>query len=396
MPTIPASLLSTALGLAAALAAIALFVEVIQEVYKHLTKSKSRCYEKVLTDSLGPWVAQAADRPTFLDLTVRGPFQWLRRRPTGVLLPLDRDDLTGALERTAPEWQQRALQAIRDEVRRQGGKPGRPSQSWLEFVHELSEHAAGDVGRHRADRDRAEREDPSPTVPVDWSAGEILRFLERRGYTPVASETTEGLSSPGTVERESIDARALEVEFRQHFMPHVLQAGERHGRILQNFEYAYQRRNLRQTFLFGIVLAVGANLPLDRLYHEAAALSPTESAQLAEQVISRYEALDCVPGDARTGCVTLRQAEDLLTTALCGLREDLDQTEETCPSRAPFRVQLANVTGSLGGALAYLLWCALTAFLISFGAPFWHDVVSMLGRVGARRSAEHTGSEEGD
>ena len=35
--------------------ALSIFVQIVQEVYKYLSKSKSRLYTQVLVDGLGPW-----------------------------------------------------------------------------------------------------------------------------------------------------------------------------------------------------------------------------------------------------------------------------------------------------------------------------------------------------
>ncbi|MGH7539638.1 MAG: hypothetical protein ACRELC_01440, partial [Gemmatimonadota bacterium] len=52
----------------------------------------------------------------------------------------------------------------------------------------------------------------------------------------------------------------------------------------------------------------------------------------------------------------------------------------------PFRLPLASLLDAgWGAALVYLLGCVLTAILITFGAPFWHDLVGTLSAVSSRR-----------
>lgn len=298
MPEAPGSLLSTVLGLAAALAALALFVQVVQELYKFLTSSRARCYERVLEDALGPWIGQVKRQASALELSVRGPLQFLRRRPTGVVLPLRREDLARALERTAPDRQRRALEAIRVEAERWEAGAAAPSPAWESFLEELRD-------------------------AEDWAAREVRSFLEERGA--------------------DFDPAALERDFRRRFLPHVERVRELHPRIAQNLEYAYRRRNLRQTVVLGLLLAVLANLPLGRLYRAAAGVD----GSLAE----------------------------------------------------PFLLPLASLReAGPEGILAYLAGCILTAILLTFGAPFWHDLAGAVAAVSSRRRSpgEPAPPEPGD
>lgn len=396
MPGGSASLLSTALGLAAALAALSLFVEVVQELYKFLTSSRARCYEQVLRDALGPWIGQVKRQASALELTVRGPFQFLRRRPTGVVLPLDPEDLTNALERTAPDSQRRALEAIRREVRRQeDGGPEPPSGAWTEFLEQLAV-AAGAPVRWLAGPESTEPGEPAPPVraePVesrDWAAREVLAFLEERDLAPGAR------GGAGAERAAPFDARALERDFRERFLPHVERVRELHPRIMQNLEYAYRRRNRRQTFLFGLGVALLANVPLGRLYDDAASLPPSETAALAGQVMTRYEALGCAGPDPAEGCPPAESLE-AARERLAAMVDDLERGR----GGPPYMIDLGGVLeGGVRGVLGYLVGCVLTAILITFGAPFWHDLVGALSAASSQRrppdGRSPTEREEGD
>ena len=132
------ALFSILIALAATFLGLSVLVQVIQEIYKHLTSSKSRAFNQVLRDFLGPWIAQLYRPGVIPDLVVRGPFQFFRRRPGGRLLPLSKDDLIKALERTAPDWHRQALKYLRMKVKLQGDREKAPSPSWNTFLKGLA------------------------------------------------------------------------------------------------------------------------------------------------------------------------------------------------------------------------------------------------------------------
>jgi hypothetical protein len=109
--------LTMVLGLAASRAAFAILVQITQEVYKYLTSSKTRAYRDALVDFIGPAAAQLLQPGAAPELFVPGPFQFRRVQPKGKLLPLSRDALVKALERTSPEWVRRGLKEFIGERR---------------------------------------------------------------------------------------------------------------------------------------------------------------------------------------------------------------------------------------------------------------------------------------
>ena len=140
------SLLSTLIALSGVFLGLSLLVQVLQEVYKYLTSSKSRSYLKVLVDFLGPFAYQLIRPGTLPELQSRGPLQWLRRRPSGRLQPLDRNDLASALERAAAPWIRRGLEALRLEAEIQGGSRRPRSPAFQSFMLQLAGVERGSPG----------------------------------------------------------------------------------------------------------------------------------------------------------------------------------------------------------------------------------------------------------
>ena len=78
---------------------LSLLIQIVQELYKHLTSSKSRAYSMTLVDFVGPFAKQLFQASVAPELTIRGPFQFRRTRPHGRLLPLKKEALVMALDR---------------------------------------------------------------------------------------------------------------------------------------------------------------------------------------------------------------------------------------------------------------------------------------------------------
>ncbi|MGQ0703941.1 MAG: hypothetical protein ACT4PM_12480 [Gemmatimonadales bacterium] len=334
------SLLSTLVSLAAFLLGLSLLVQVIQEVYKYLTSSRSRSYERVLVDFLGPHALHLKRLGSLPDLQARGPFQFLRRRPTGRLQPMDRETLIAALERTAAPWIQRALRALHLEAGIQHGVPGRPTPSWEQFLRELVAVERGSPGY--------------------FTATELLEFLATWAIRAEAP----------TVE---LDAGALLAALRQRFLPSVAQVEAHSSQLAKNVEHAYRRRNLRHTITIGFLVSFLLHLPIDRLYQRASAIPLTQAIAAAEEARAIYAqeaARD--PSAARSAAELLRLADTL--------RMRLSQPAiplETRFTLSSYRQELATWRAGV----FYLIGCLSTTLLVTFGAPFWNDLAGALLRV---------------
>ena len=183
------TLLDTLLALAAVFLGLSLLVQVIQEVYKHLTSSKARAYKNALMDFIGPWAEQLFRPGGMLELGLRGPLQFLQRRPSGRLLPMVAETLIGSLEQMAPPWHVRALDAIRTEKRIQNGTPKHPSPAWKTFVADLIS---------------------AETVMTGYrNAEEVIGFLQRWGHRV---RKGKGGKPKRMLVPDTLDAAGLEVD----------------------------------------------------------------------------------------------------------------------------------------------------------------------------------------
>lgn len=369
--------LNTLLGIAATLLGFSLLVQVLQELYKYLTSSKSRAYTEVLEDFLGPLWNRALQSGTVAALQVRGPTQWRRLRPAGVLLPLDRPALSSLLERTAPAWVQRCLAALRAEAELQKERPGVWSPAWQAFLGELSV---------------AEKSSPGY-----WTSRDLIELLSTFGHRPGAPQGTKAGSGvpPAT---SDVSAAYLLTQCRRRLLGHVVDAEERFDQLQTNFDFAYRRRNLRQTFLISLAAAVAFNLPFDQIYRASSRMTTAEVAALAGEARALYDEVQKgAPSDeSREAALreSLGQAERALRLAtgkLAAWSEDEPRLDyvlnwgEVWDGESPSRWwNLAR----------FVFGCLLTAVLASFGAPFWNDAAGALLRLNAGRVAP-TAKDEG-
>lgn len=335
--------LSTMLALAATFLGLSLLVQVFQEVYKYLTSSKARSYRNALVDFLGPYGNQLFDPGIMPEIQVRGPFQFLRRRPTGHLQPLEKEELVKSLERTAAPWVRRALGALRLETSLQSKGRSRASPSFGVFINELHAVESGSPGRDLAK--------------------DLIDFLGRWG-----------LSSGQSYDKDDgppLDASAVLTALRQRFLPHIVHAESHFSQLTKNFEYAYRRRNLRQTFTFGLLLALFAEQPFDRIFTESAAMPLDQAVALAERTSDLYQKQQAKLPQGDSLAAVLRQRTEETIQAL---------RESAAPvSYIVGPTEFARIKGE--GIPRYILGCLVTALLISFGAPFWNDLTGALLRV---------------
>ena len=331
--------LSLLLALAATFLGLAAAVQIVQEFYKHLSQSEARTYRQVLVDFAGPWIEQLFQSGAVNDLQVRGPFQFRKIRPRGVLLPLPKDDLVLAIERLAPVWVRRTLEQLQVEKDLQDGKLEVVwSPAWNRFMEEM--------------------EELDPSDPTFWDAERVRDFLV-------------------SWQKPAADAKTILVAFRQQFLSDALRIERFFPQLERNMEYAYKRRNLRQTFTFSFLLALLFYLPFNEILTQSARPSLAEATAYAEAVL---EASKSEPAKTEAA-----KAADQEVQRLLKLLKQADNKPGT-----PLFDRALKKYGSLWNAgpltkVLFLLNCLTTAFLVSFGAPFWHNLTSALLRVGRDR-----------
>jgi len=362
--------LDTLMAVAAMLLGLSLVVQVIQEIWKFLSSSEARTYRSVLRDFFGPWVERLYESGPATRLQVRGPFQFFRSRPTGSLLPLEKNELLEAMDSVAGDWLAYLLDALKAESRLQGETPQKPSPLLRRSIVNVLRAAGSEGG------------------PGEHNAGKVSAFLKEWGVVgEVSSDDLEG-----SVTEDSLDAGRLIQAFYEEFFPDRTIAEREFRQLARNFEHAYQRRNLRQTFVFALALAIGLNFPFDALYERASNLSPAEAAQLAQTMIdseARTRELlgQETPQDAEARQKRLEELDRLrqdILTQLQSVPEAAGATDEGEPDDgAGFQnllwTQLSS--GRYWKALGTLWNCLITALLISFGAPFWHRLTKALFNV---------------
>ena len=354
MIPINSSLLTTLLGVAAYLFGLAIFVQVIQEIYKYLTSSKTRAYTNALFDYLGPWAIKLKE--SNLNLTARSPFQIRRLKPgSGLLLPIGKEQLIAGLEKTAPPWIRKTNQALKQEVRLQKGKDGSPSPIWQEFLKELGKVEKGTSGY--------------------WNAFEISQWLDTWNHT--APDKKDPDKTGERIAPKSLNAAELLEAFKNKFLPHIREASENFVQFNKNFEYSYGRRNLRQTFLISIIITLAFNMPIQRIYQRAKNLSPQEAAALATNVIQAYNTVNSVEDISKPETQTLKDIKEKWDYYIESLTEQEKRKCIFVTTDDLDRIHKNRMTA----IIVYFFQCLLTALLICFGAPLWNDIATILLRV---------------
>ena len=367
--------LSSIAALAATFLALSLLVQVIQEIYKYLSSSQERSYRMALIDFLGPWADRIFEEDMAVDLKIRGPFQKRTVVPPARLLPLDKDDLTDALERTLSPWHREALQALRIERRLQeeqaekGGSHLVVSPALASFIRKLTTAARGSPG-YQAARD-------------------IYGFLQKWMNLPEWSEQDE--KPPVVQEKEilarqenPVDARAVLTAYSARFLPHITRAADNYSQLMRNVEYSYRRRNLRQTFVFAFMLAVLFELPFCRLYQQAREMPADAAWRALSEATAAYDSTQA------SGRPVVPQSALPRTTV--GLAEKLKAMGDSTKAnpRAGDGIEYASLlrgawrnigqSGVVNG-ISYILGSLITALLICFGAPLWNDIAKSILRL---------------
>lgn len=394
--------LAPLIAIAAWLVGLSVLVQVLQELWKFTSSSKSRAYEKALADFIGPFVVERLRQDPVL--AVRGPLQFRRIGSAGNLLPLNAEDLISAIGTGGSEWQRLLGRTIEREVALQEGGPDRLSPGFRQFLENLqrgvederllSEHRSPDDSRSPIDRwspsDEASSQRPLP--PAGRSdAGRIYGFLAEWGLLVEG----EGIAAPRLgATTAPIDAAILRKAFQQELVPQIETVKKHYDQFLSNFTYRYRRRNLRQTFTIALFVAVALNLPFGRIHARATAVSPEEAVAMAASAEALVEQLELSGADSaelrEIGARSIRLAEQA-TAAACsssGAVGDVQATQADALPCEPYSIDLFLHPGTAwdrfratGISVSYLLGCLLTAVLITFGAPFWNDVSSALLRV---------------
>src|SRR5918994_602831 len=187
------SVLTPLLAITAWFLGLSVLVQVLQELYKFLTSSKSRAFEHALADFAGPFVVSRLQQDA--RLTVRGPLQFRRVSIAGRVLPMNADDLATAIEKGAPEWQRLAARALDFEAALQKGRPATPSPR-------LSQALAGL-------KEQLETTASDAQSATFGDATRVARFLW----------DWKVLGDDGRVNEAELDAARVREAFRREFFP---------------------------------------------------------------------------------------------------------------------------------------------------------------------------------
>lgn len=385
------TVLTPLLAMTAWFLGLSILVQVLQEMWKFVTSSKSRAFENALADFLGPFVIGRLRQDPLL--AVRGPFQFRRVGIAGRILPLNAGDLVASLEKSAPEWQRILKRALDFEAALQTTGPAPASPAFLDMVKALQRQLdeAKILGKtdHRL----------AAESQAFGDAGRVHEFLDRWQLLP---------RDGGPESAPLLDSAKLLQAFRKEFLPQADTIARHYDQFLQNFNYQYRRRNLRQTFAFSMLVAIVLNLPFEQIYLRATTVTPEQAIALADNAQQLYMDAQALPQEAQqeqlraVGKQALALAQSATSFACAprdfGLTTDATIEREgrrarTAPAGAYECASAVGVDYFLDPAVVwarlrapesqsprFLFGCFLTAILVTFGAPFWNDLSSTLLR----------------
>lgn len=366
MEGIQSQWISSLLGFAAFILGLSVLVQIVQESFKYLSSSKDRAYSRLLSDFLGPWAMQL--KQTSFMLTVRGPFQFLRIRPQGVLLPMDRDQLEAALIKTAQPWVQKTYQLLTQEMNWQSGTEKKPSLAWCQFLEDLGKVEKGMLGY--------------------WNAYEIMQWLTQWGHTLKKDLKNDRIL--GQIKAPPIfGAKELCNSFQERFLQHVSDAKTNFPQFDKNFDYAYRRKNLKQTIFIALVISLSFNFSAGRIWNRVQRMSAKEAASLAETYLTMSDKITKemeVKDSGKSQAEVMEKLEEV-KTLLTDYAKELSSVDKK--SEDVSFLQLIKLNEVAAGASAfswewivswikYIFLCLLTALLIGVGAPVWNDLVKFL------------------
>jgi len=369
MPALDSSILTICLAVAATYLLFSIFVQTVQEAYKYLTNSKGRAYSKALEDFIGPLAKQLAAPGGLPNLRVRGPFQFVKLRPGGKPLPLSKEQLAAGLERTASPTVSQALDALNFESQLQNGQVALPSPAFVEFLNDLLKQ-------------------------TNLAAQRVSDFLIE--WCPNTKKLPSGKIDPLSI--ALFDAERVLTAFRRELLPHVDDAITQYPQFMSNFEYTYRRGNLRLTFIIAFLTACVFHLSFQNIYQNALKMPPEKAVSLANEALTLYtnnvvNIGDTAAADSNTPrSGTKTNAADRIASltnatsatnrppnpeAYAEVERKMVQAAKALQSVAPtdfLSVVKWNKLPSIIDLLGYLI----SAFLVSFGAPFWNDIASYL------------------
>jgi hypothetical protein len=351
------SVLTPLLAIAAWLLGLSILVQVLQEIWKFTTSSKSRAYENALADFLGPFITSHLRQDTLV--AVRGPFQLRRVSVAGRLMPLNQVDLVAALQRTAPAWPRIVSRALAVEQRLDAGlndnaRPRAFSQAIQPLLVQMQEaNKVARAGEHRM----------ADMVASAGDGKRVFSFL--RAWGVVKGEEQPSVSP--------FDPKQISTAFDSEFFPHARLVNDHYDQFLKSFDHQYRRRNLRQTFLFGFLLAIALNLPFDQIVDRATKIPTDRAITLAHDAQQLYQ-------QAVASGTDQEQMRELTTRALAIASQSAEGATRVDYFINPVdlwaRWRTAPATG-----FGFLFGCLVTALLLAFGAPFWNDITGALLRV---------------
>lgn len=353
MELLDQSLIQLIIGISAAILALSIFVQILEELYKYLTSSSSRAYTRVLQDFLGSLGRRLSSAPEFGSFRVRGPFEWLRKYHTGRLLPLNKDDLGKALTKTLPLWVQRTLSHIELEKTVTGNVT--PSRHWRDFLERLGAAERGSKGY--------------------WTARDIAEFLTSFGHS-----WNPGKETAGKVSVEGIvNFTLLDQAFRNRFLHHVNRALDSMPQLEQNLNFTLRRRHIRQTTVLAFIVVFLFGLPIQEIYQKAASIDAETSTAVAEKLVNLNEQLlrndtsavqNTAVVDSLLRVISLHLHQNVLA-------DTVRQSEVNIPV---LKSEHWKKYRGFTGIIHYLFGCLITTVLISFGAPFWNDILKTVLR----------------
>jgi hypothetical protein len=216
----------------------------------------------------------------------------------------------------------------------------------------------------------------------DYATGDVMRLaLELQGYIA----NSAAAAPANAVIQEASKAAKVLANAASQLHVHVAQIGARlreridaieawYDPIMQGFEERYTRHMRTWAFVISALLVVVVDANLPRLYKRMATDEVSKQRVLAEAQAIQTRYLGQI-ADARE-----KNDQPRLHDLTNRLNDELDEATSSYPALGLELLDIEafwNRTTALEKTKVVLGWI-LMAFLLSLGAPFWHDILQSL------------------
>jgi hypothetical protein len=197
---------------------------------------------------------------------------------------------------------------------------------------------------------------------------DLREFMQRKSVRQLKDQLA--LQVPLVASKKKVD------EIREHLVTLRRRIETMYDNTTEKMNEVYETRLRHHTLIWGLVLAVFINADFLDIYGSLAKNSLVRGKLVAQaQVIDRQMQLMSEQIEQKEGA-QINRVRPLFKEAQANLSELTESFEKAGLSLGWTTEKLLEVFKGWGAFLNKLLGLFISGLLISFGAPFWHDLLS--------------------